>query len=168
MKRYFHVELEAVRSHLMLMGEKAIESVNLAMQALLESDLAIANRVIESYDFIDDIEKQIDDEVVRYASLRAPVARDLRLLFVAVKASHDLERVGDEATSIANRLKKILGQGAPIDKFGGVPRMCDLAIKMLDEALRSFIQEDESIAYSIIQQDVEVDSLNLENFKEFV
>ena len=118
MKRYFHEELEEIRSHLMLMGEKAVESVKLAMQALLESDIELANQVMESDDVIDDIEKQIDDEVVRYVSLRAPVARDLRFLFVAIKASHDLERVGDEASNIAGRTKKILGQGLPIDAIG--------------------------------------------------
>jgi len=168
MKRYFHEELEAVRSHLMLMGEKAVESVNLAMQALLESDLEIASRVIEGDDAIDAIETQIDDEVARYVSLRAPVARDLRLLFVAVKASHDLERVGDEATSIASRMRKILAHGSPIEEFGRVPRMCELAVQMLGDALSSFIQEDETLAYTIVQRDKEVDSLNRENFKAFV
>ena len=52
MKRYFHEELEDVRSHLMLMGEKAVESVKLAMQALLESDVALADQVMESDDVI--------------------------------------------------------------------------------------------------------------------
>lgn len=168
MKRYFHEELEDVRSHLMLMGEKAVESVKLAMQALLESDVALADQVMKSDDVIDDIEKQIDDEVVRYVSLRAPVARDLRLLFVAIKASHDLERVGDEASNIAGRTKKILAQGLPIVAVARVPRMCELAINMLDDALRSFIQEEESLAYSIVGRDKEVDTINRENFKEFV
>ncbi|MDG2255701.1 MAG: phosphate signaling complex protein PhoU [Opitutaceae bacterium] len=168
MKRYFHEELEDVRSHLMLMGEKAVESVKLAMQALLESDVALADQVMKSDDVIDDIEKQIDDEVVRYVSLRAPVARDLRLLFVAIKASHDLERVGDEASNIAGRTKKIIAQGLPIDAVARVPRMCELAINMLDDALRSFIQEEESLAYSIVGRDKEVDTINRENFKEFV
>lgn len=168
MKRYFHEELEDVRSHLMLMGEKAVESVKLAMQALLESDVALADQVMRSDDVIDDIEKQIDDEVVRYVSLRAPVARDLRLLFVAIKASHDLERVGDEASNIAGRTKKIIAQGLPIDAVARVPRMCELAINMLDDALRSFIQEEETLAYSIVGRDKEVDTINRENFKEFV
>ena len=168
MKRYFHEELEDVRSHLMLMGEKAVESVKLAMQALLESDVALADQVMKSDDVIDDIEKQIDDEVVRYVSLRAPVARDLRLLFVAIKASHDLERVGDEASNIAGRTKKIIAQGLPIDAVARVPRMCELAIIMLDDALRSFIQEEETLAYSIVGRDKEVDTINRENFKEFV
>ncbi|MBT7866117.1 MAG: phosphate signaling complex protein PhoU, partial [Opitutales bacterium] len=159
---------EDVRSHLMLMGEKAVESVKLAMQALLESDVALADQVMKSDDVIDDIEKQIDDEVVRYVSLRAPVARDLRLLFVAIKASHDLERVGDEASNIAGRTKKIIAQGLPIDAVARVPRMCELAINMLDDALRSFIQEEETLAYSIVGRDKEVDTINRENFKEFV
>lgn len=168
MKRYFHEELEAVRSNLMLMGEKSVEITNLAMKALLEGDRVLAEKVIESDDVINDIETQIDDEVARYISLRAPVARDLRLLFVAVKASHDLERVGDEASSIANRTIKILAEGPMGPGFGRVPKMCELAISMLKEALQSFIQEDENIAYSIIRRDKEVDSLNRENFSEFV
>lgn len=168
MKRYFHEELESVRSNLMLMGERAVESAGLAMKALVEGDMDLAQKVIELDDVIDDIENQIDDEVSRYVSLRAPVARDLRLLFVAVKASHDLERVGDEATSIAKRTKKIMAQGKNFEGLGRVPSMCELAVDMLKEALLSFIQEDEEVAYNIIRKDKEVDALNHENFKDFV
>ncbi len=168
MKRYFHAELEAVRSHLMLMGEKAIANVNLAMRAMIESDIGIAERVKEADDRIDAIEKQIDDEVARYISLRAPVARDLRLLFVAIKASHDLERVGDEATSIAKRAKKILATGRSIDDLGKLPRMCELAISMLQDALHCFIDEDADRAYPICRRDKEVDELNRENFKRYL
>ena len=168
MKRYFHEELEAVRSHLMEMGERAVESAKLALNALEQRDLDIADQVIEADDMIDAIETRIDEEVARYISLRAPVAKDLRLLFVAVKASHDLERVGDEATSIAKRTRKILASNETYRGLGRVPSMCELAISMLKEALLSFIQEEEEIAYKIIRKDKEVDVLNHENFKEFV
>lgn len=168
MKRYFHEELESVRSHLMLMGEKAVANVHLAMRALLESDMGIAERVKEADEKIDSIEKQIDDEVARYISLRAPVARDLRLLFVAIKASHDLERVGDEATSIAKRTKKILAAGRTIDDLCKLPRMCDLAISMLQDALHCFIDEDADRAYPICKRDKEVDELNRENFQHYM
>jgi len=168
MKRYFHEELEAVRSHLMEMGERAVESAKLALSALEQRDLDIADQVIEADDMIDAIETRIDEEVARYISLRAPVAKDLRLLFVAVKASHDLERVGDEATSIAKRTRKILASNETYRGLGRVPSMCELAISMLKEALLSFIQEEEEIAYKIIRKDKEVDVLNHENFKEFV
>lgn len=168
MKRYFHQELEAVRSHLMLMGEKAVANVNLAMRAMLESDMAMAQRVKEADQKIDDIEKQIDDEVARYISLRAPVARDLRLLFVAIKASHDLERVGDEATSIAKRTLRILKTGRKIDDLAELPRMCDVAVRMLQDALHCFIEEDADRAYPISARDEEVDDLNRRNFNYFL
>ncbi|MDQ8179737.1 phosphate signaling complex protein PhoU [Pelagicoccus sp. SDUM812005] len=168
MKRYFHEELEDVRSHLMLMGEKAIANVNLAMRAMLESDLAAAKQVRAADDRIDEIEKQIDDEVARYIGLRAPVARDLRLLFVAIKASHDLERVGDEAASIAKRTGKILKAGRATDDLGRLPRMCELAVGMLKDALHCFIDEDSTRAIAISERDKEVDSLNRENFRYFI
>ncbi len=152
----------------MLMGEKAIDNVNLAMQAILESDIALAQEVKRADDRIDDIEKQIDDEVARYIGLRAPVARDLRLLFVTVKASNDLERVGDEATSIAKRTAKILQSGRSFGQLGQLPRMCDLAVGMLKEALHCFIDEDETKAGPIFERDKEVDSLHRENFTYFV
>ena len=79
------------------------------------------------------------------------------MLFVAVKASNDLERVGDEATSIAKRTKKIIAQGRNFEGLGRVPSMCELAVDMLKEALLSFIQEDEEVAYNIIRKDKEVD-----------
>jgi len=168
MKRYFHEELEEIRSHLMLMGEKAISSVSLAMQAMAESDLALTQEVRDADDRIDEIETQIDEEVARYVSLRAPVARDLRLLFVAVKASHDLERVGDEAVSISKRTRKILKLGRVVEDFGRLPRMCDLAVGMLKDSLHCFIEEDAEKAVGVSAQDAEVDQLNRENFSYFV
>lgn len=168
MKRYFHEELEDVRSHLMLMGETAIANVNLAMRALLKSDLATTALVREADDRIDDLEKQIDDEVARYIGLRAPVARDLRLLFVAIKASHDLERVGDEATSIAKRTAKILKSGKSTEDLGRLPRMFELAVGMLKDALHTFIDEDSTKAIAISERDKEVDSLHRENFHYYV
>lgn len=168
MKRYFHEELEAVRSHLMLMGEKAVANVNLAMRAMIESDMGLAERARDADDDIDEIETQIDDEVARYISLRAPVARDLRLLFVAIKASHDLERVGDEATSIAKRTRRILKTGRSIDDLGHLPRMCELAVGMLQDSLHCFIEEDAERAFPICARDEEVDKLNRSNLKHFV
>lgn len=168
MKRYFHEELEAVRSHLMLMGEKAIENVNTSMKALIENDIVLAEQVINGDDDIDELETLIDDEVARYVSLRSPVARDLRLLFVAIKVSHDLERVGDEASSIAKRTRKIITSKESTQSLGKVPRMCEHAIGMLQDALYCFIEEEEERAYGIILRDKQVDKLNRENFSNFV
>ncbi|HEY9250009.1 MAG TPA: PhoU domain-containing protein, partial [Rariglobus sp.] len=107
MKRFFDTELETFRSHLMLMGETSIRQVRDALRALVEGDVALADRVIAADDELDNLEMSIDDEAIRYMNLRAPVATELRLVIVGMKASHDLERVGDECTTIAKRAVRL-------------------------------------------------------------
>jgi len=94
MKRFFDAELETFRSQLILMGETAIEQVRTAVKALIEANPGLANQVIAADDKLDRLEVEIDDEAVRYMNLRAPIASELRLVIVGMKASHDLERVG--------------------------------------------------------------------------
>ncbi|WP_438482124.1 phosphate signaling complex protein PhoU [Oleiharenicola lentus] len=159
MKRFFDAELETFRSHLLQMGERSIDQTRLAMRALLESDLKLADKVIEADDEIDRFEIQIDDEAIRYMTLRGPVASELRLIIVGMKASHDLERVGDEATSIARRARKLAIE-PKLELYGDFPRMTNIALEMLRDALDCFVQEDEQKALSVIRRDSEVDNLN--------
>src|SRR5258708_13001496 len=106
MKRFFDSELESFRSHLLFMGEKSIEQVRRSIKALIDGNPTLADQVIAADDEIDELEIKIDEEAMRYMSLRSPVATELRLVIVGMKASHDLERVGDEATTIPNRPPK--------------------------------------------------------------
>ncbi|MEM7674088.1 MAG: phosphate signaling complex protein PhoU [Verrucomicrobiota bacterium] len=165
-KRYFHEELEDVRSKLLLMGEKAVEMVELSVKALVEADLEYADSVIQKDRDVDDLETAIDHEAVRYISLRAPVASDLRLLTVAVKASHDLERVGDEATSMAKRSRRILAKGRTSELLD-IPLMSRLTVEMLNSALDSFVEEDVPKAQLICDRDREIDQINRNNFSGF-
>jgi phosphate transport system protein len=155
MKRFFHSELDTLKSHLMLMGEKANEAVKNSIRALVEKDVDLAEAVIAGDDAIDDLEIEIDHEATRYLTLRSPVASDLRLITVAIKASHDLERVGDEARNIAKRLYAI-------------PEMEMKAREMLRNALQAFIHEETDKAEGVLQDDEEVDRLNKVNFKAFI
>ena len=163
MKRYFHSELEDLRSQLVLLGEKAMDSVRLATRALMEGDISFVEQVLSMDDAIDDLEVEIDREAIRYISLRAPVASDLRLLTVGIKASHDLERVGDEATNIAKRTKRINAEG-PTPDFLELPEMSLIALEMLRDALDSFVEEDPEKAIAICRRDKEVDEMDRRNF----
>src|SRR4051812_10582957 len=87
MKRFFDAELENFRSNLLQMGELAIEQARLAMRSLVDSDITLADKVIAADDEIDRLEVQIDDEAIRYMTLRGPVASELRLVVVGMKAS---------------------------------------------------------------------------------
>jgi phosphate transport system protein len=159
MKRFFDNELEALRTKLLQMGDRSIDQVRTAVRALAEADLSLADRVIQADDEIDQLEVQIDDDAIRYMTLRGPVASELRLVIVGMKASHDLERVGDEATSIARRARRLAIE-PKVELYADIPRMANIALEMLRDALDCFVHEDEQKALSVIRRDPEVDNIN--------
>jgi phosphate transport system protein len=165
MKRFFDSELETFRSQLMLMGETAIRQVRDAMRALVEGDLALADQVIAADDELDLLEVKIDEEAVRYMNLRSPVASELRLLIVGMKASHDLERVGDEATNIARRVAKLVAE-PPLKPYVDLPRMAKMASEMLRDALDCLLRVDEQKAMAVVRRDAEVDLINRQLYRE--
>jgi len=165
MNRYFHKELEEIRSKLILIGEKANQAGTLAVEGFIESDLEKTLTAVKMDDEIDDLEVEIDRDSVRYITLRSPVSSDVRLIFVAIKASHDLERAGDEAHSIAKRTRSILQREGKVANKVAIEEMSRLAFAMLRDALTSFLDENLKLAEGIIERDKEVDRLNKENFK---
>ena len=165
MRRFFDSELDTLRSHLVQMGERAIEQVRLAMRALVEADPKLAQQVRDGDDVLDQLEVKIDEEGVRYMSLRAPIASDLRLVVVGMKAGHDLERVGDEASNIAKRAMRLATE-PPLKPYIDLPRMADLALAMLRDALDCFLQHDNDKALDVIRRDKEVDDLNRQFYRE--
>ena len=165
MKRFFDTELETFRSHLMLMGEISIRQVRDSLKALVEADVALAKRVIEADDEIDQLEMEIDDEAIRYMNLRSPVATELRLVIVGMKASHDLERVGDECTTIAKRAIRLAAE-PPLKAYVDIPRMAEIAIEMLRDALDCFLHGDTDKALAVVRRDAEVDAINKQLYRE--
>lgn len=168
MKRFFHSELDTLRSQLILMGEKANASLQKSVEALVDKNLDLAVQVMEEDDAIDQLEIEIDREATRYLTLRSPVASDLRLITVAIKASHDLERVGDEARNVAKRVRKMILKQGNIGDLLSIPEMAEKAGEMLREALQCFISEDHEKATAVLDKDETVDDLNKTNFKGFI
>jgi phosphate transport system protein len=165
MKRYFHNELQDLRSKLILIGEKANEAGRIAVEGFLESDLEKTERAIKLDDEIDQLEIAIDRASVRYITLRQPMSSDVRLIFVAIKASHDLERAGDEAHSIAKKTRNILTRDGKVTNPVAIEAMSKLAFAMMKDAITCFLEEDLEVARAIMERDQEVDRLNKENFK---
>lgn len=167
MNRYFHAELEEIKNQLILIGEKANEAARIAVDGFLENDLAKIDKAISLDDEIDQIEQDIDRAAVRYITLRGPVSSDVRLIFVAIKASHDIERVGDEAHSIAKHAKKILTREGRLENYGTIQEMSEIACGMMSDAITCFVEQDIELARELIERDKRVDKLNRENFKAF-
>lgn len=165
MKRFFDSELETFRSDLLRMGEVSVRQVRDSLQALVTGDTKLAAAVIEADDELDDLEKRIDTEAIRYMNLRSPIATELRLVIVGMKASHDLERVGDEATNIAKRAIRLAAE-PPLKPYVDIPRMAAISIEMLREALNCFIHADSEKAIAVVRRDKEVDAINKQLYRE--
>ena len=157
-------ELAHLKERLITMASHAEAAVNRYIKALLDHDSETASRAKEEDRVIDQLEIEIDDIAINLLS-KAPLASDLRLITVAMKISHDLERVGDEATTIARRTVE-LNQEPQLKPYVDIPHMARLALEMLREALDSFVNRDPQRARGVIPRDKEVDGLNKQLHRE--
>jgi phosphate transport system protein len=158
MTTHFEQELAELKNKLLTMAAQAEASVRNALKALIERDDDAALRVKQEDDILDHSEMEVDEMAIALLA-KAPLASDLRLITVAMKISHDLERVGDEATAIARRALE-LNREPQLKPYAGFPRMTNLALEMLKEALDGFVNHDAAKARSLIPRDKEVDALN--------
>ncbi|MFN7341682.1 MAG: phosphate signaling complex protein PhoU [Opitutia bacterium] len=163
MHRYFHEDLRQLRDDLVLMGERALDMSRLSLKALEEGDDKLALQVRGMDDGVDDLEKRVDREIMRYLTLFGPMGGDVRLLLGARDICHDLERIADEASGIARRSLTISGRG-PLKDLLMVPEEGRLAAAALRAAMDSFIEGDLAKAKGILEADKEIDRLNKENY----
>lgn len=164
MQRFFHDELRQLRDDLILMGERSIDMTRLVMQALETGDDKLALQVRGMDDAVDDLEKQVDREIMRYLTLFGPMGSDVRLLLAARDIGHDLERIADEASVIAKRIL-VISQRGPLKDLLHVPEEGRVAIEVLRLALDGFVEGDIAKAKLVITRDAEIDQLNRKNYE---
>ena len=166
--RQSYVEkLEAVQEDVLRMGTLMEEAVEKAIRALVDQDVALAKEVIRDDDVIDDMEHEIEEHCMKIIATEQPVARDLRILFTAMKITTDLERISDNAVNIAKITRKI-GNEKHIKPLIDIPRMARLAVAMVRDAVDAYVKLDVVKAYEIIDRDQAVDDLNDQVFRELL
>lgn len=158
MTHHFEQEIQKLKDLLLAMASRGVESVNNSIKALVDRDEQLAARVIEMDSEIDQLEIQIDDRAIALLA-QAPLASDLRTVTVAMKISHDLERVGDEATTIARRAIE-LNQEPQLKPYVDLPRMAGLAVGMLNDSMDAFVTRNSQKALQVIPRDKEVDAIH--------
>jgi phosphate transport system protein len=151
-------ELTGLKKMLLNMGGLARDSVNRAVSALVNRDAGMAATAKETDKEIDEAQLEIDEKAISLLpQARSP--KDLRLITVAMKIARDLERVGDEATTISRRAYE-LSQDGQMRPTVDMARRAEMALGMLEEALRTFVSGDSARARAIIPRDKEIDALN--------
>ncbi len=156
--RHFHEELARLKGRILDMSALAEDLVRTAVEALIERDSTKAESVILADSELDAIEMEVDDACIQLLALQQPMARDLRLITMAMKISNDLERVGDHAVNIAQGVEHIVRQ-PPLVSFPEIEEMVRLAREMLSDALDAFVRSDSQAARDVCRRDDRVDSL---------
>jgi len=154
----FDKQLEQLNDMLLDMGTHIEKAIAFMKKALLENDAGLAKEAIALEELIDQKEKDIEALCLKLLLQQQPVARDLRLISAALKIITDMERIGDQASDIA----EIVAEGATIpttSKHGHFAQMADAAIKMVAGSVEAFVKKDLQIAKDVIKYDDVMDRL---------
>ena len=165
--RHFTGELEALKGRLLAMGGLAEERLRLALQGLVDRNHELLADVIAGDARIDELQMEIDERCFTLLALYQPVAVDLRAIVSTLKINADLERVGDFAVNIGEAARRYILH-PPVKPLIDLPRMGQLALKMLRESLDSFVSKDVSLAQAVLTQDDWLDGLKDQIVRELL
>jgi phosphate transport system protein len=150
--------LNLLRDKILLMGGAAEAAIARAIEAVVERDSALAERVIRDDDLVDRLELEIDEACIDTLVLQQPTASDLRFVVGVAKAAPNIERIADHAVNIA-RHALALNDEPRLRAFVDLGRMGAVTQEMLVGGLDAFTSVDAVKAWEVIRRDDEVDAL---------
>ena len=159
----FHQELDELKHRILAMAGMSEQAIDLAVQAYAQRDMALCQRVLNSEGGINRAEREVDEFAIDLLAMQQPMAVDLRFILAVIKINADLERVGDQAVNIVQRVMNTIELPAselPVD----IPAMAMRVRAMVRDALRSFIEGDTELAKHVLEADDEIDRMNHEAF----
>ena len=165
MELHFDQELTQLKETLLRMAGLAEQSVAEALRALVQRDSALAEKVTANDVELDRLEIELDEMCVNLIALRQPKATDLRFVVMTMRISGELERIGDQAVSIAARAIE-LNKEPILKPLIDIPHMAELAKAMTHDALDAFVYGKTDLARDVIQRDNRLDALNLQLHRE--
>src|SRR5438067_1227621 len=163
MRTRFQQGLDELRTRLLRMGGMAEQAVDRACQAYVDRELTRCHMVLEGESLINATEREIDEMAFDLLALQQPMAVDLRFILAVTKINADLERVGDQAVNIVERVMDMMELPAaelPVD----IPRMAAAVSAMVRRALESFIEGKADLAQAVLEMDNVVDRMRDEAF----
>src|SRR5256885_5951395 len=167
MRSRFHKELDELRARLLRMGGLAEQAVDRACQAYIDRDLKRCQMVLEGETQINIAEREIDELAFDLLAMQQPMAVDLRFILAVTKINADLERVGDQAVNIAERVMDMV-ELPKVDLPVDVPRMAAAVAAMVRRALESFIEGKAELAQAVLEMDNVIDRMRDEAFIRLV
>jgi phosphate transport system protein len=163
MRTRFHQSLDELKEKLLRMGGLAEQAVDRATEAYRKRDVALCQLVLDAERSINIMEREIDELALDLLAMQQPMAIDLRFIIAVVKINADLERVGDQAVNVVQRvleLSKLPEAELNVD----IPRVAEVASRMVRTALEAFIYARPDVAESVLKLDDTLDELNAQTY----
>ena len=163
MRSRFQQGLDELKEKLLRMGGLAEQAIDRANEAYRTRDAKFCQMVFTGEPAINDAEREIDELALDLLAMQQPMAIDLRFILAVLKINADLERVGDQAVNIAQRVLDLISEPEiqlPVD----IPRMADSVSTMVQRALESFLDGKAEVAEAVLQMDNIVDRMKDEAF----
>lgn len=166
MRNHFNEQLETLNTELITMGALCEDAIAAAIKYLTENDISLKEKVFESDKQIDRKEREIESLCMRLLLQQQPVARDLRTISSALKMISDMERIGDQASDIADIVCFV--NKTDLSGKTHIEDMAEATIKMVTSSIDSFVKRDPVIAEESIRRDDIVDTLFLKVKNELI
>lgn len=166
MRETLDMQLEKLNIELIKMGALCEEAIQAAVDGMLNHDIKIIEKVFSIDSDIDKIEGDIEHLCTKLILQQQPVARDLRQITAALKMISDMERIGDQASDIAEMVPYVIGNGTKSETH--IEKMAKEVIRMTNESIDSFVNRDLALAKKVINNDDMVDELFLQIKKELI
>lgn len=154
----FDQELEEIRNQVLTMGGLVETQVNNGIKALVESDSAIAAKVVKKDHKVNRMEVDIDEQCIRILARRQPAAGDLRLLVAIIKTITDLERIGDQAEKLGRNQLELIDAGSSSDNYVKLEHLGELVSNMLHRSLGAFARMNVEDAKHTHAMDVKINA----------
>lgn len=167
MRSRFDEQLSELNNSLIEMGALVERAIAQATKALIEQDKAIAAKVMNSDNEVDEKEKDIERRCLKLLLSQQPVARDLRQISTALKIITDMERIGDQAADISE-ICVYLADQPYIKELEHIPQMARATVKMVTDSIDAYVRKDMELAESVIKYDDIVDELYLKIKKDLI
>jgi phosphate transport system protein len=165
--RNYEAQLDELRQRLMRMAAIVESMIGTAIRALVDNNVELAKETIRRDRSVNRLELEADSLCTEILARWQPVASDLRFVTIALKMVTDLERIGDLAVNICERVPDMVERPQPWD-LKGIESMADVVRTMIHEAIESFVTSDPDRAQLVIDRDEEVDELYHTMFRDLV
>ena len=155
----FDDDLEKLHNQFYAMGTEVLSQINKTVRAFISHDRELAKEVIEGDEIVNNFETKLEKKSLEIIALQQPVSQDLRTVITVLKASSDVERMGDHAASIAKATIRVKGEERLPEVEAEIKKMGKAVRNMVEEALDVYVTGDEERAYEVAASDDVIDNL---------